>query len=265
MLTTLETIKISPEAVAHVMAAQNAQSDFVPKAILAGQILLECVNTKLCSSWTNDSVDASPDATLEEIIAEYFPTLRRVTALRWMAAAKRVMCVLHELHHAFPAIELELDGEKQRISYVLTAPESDCSRAMLTFRESFDIFLKDKTLSEATEATLDGESEAHRITRAANGKRKGGKGGNRRAYARFIAAHFKAMGSIARKWDKLMQSDPGEYARMAEVIRATVLGGAIKLHEKGRPFDCRPWPVSFTKLIGATCKERLHDVKRADS
>jgi hypothetical protein len=178
----------------YVLAAKTAVDAAVPKAIIAGQMLIERRQVLFYEHSYLPYREAlekavQPDPTFEAWYMTVCPFHCRRTANRWMAAAGRVMCFLLEEDRRFPPSAMEIDGEKLPISFVLTAPEADCTPAMLDFREKFKTFLADKTLANAAATVIDGESEAHRITRAANGKLKryAGGSGDRKDYPRFIA------------------------------------------------------------------------------
>ena len=72
-----------------------------------------------------------------------------------------------------------------------------------------------------------------------------------------MACHSNEISNIIRKWDTFKQQDDGAHARMVEAMRVTILGGPLKIEEKGRPVDMKPWPESFTKLMVSIGQERL--------
>ncbi|MGO8699627.1 MAG: hypothetical protein ACLQVY_18160 [Limisphaerales bacterium] len=261
------------------------------KCIIAGQMLTEKrQQLTSCHDGRKISIDdrgadqrgnsgVCPDPVFEDWLKSVCPFISERTAYRWMKAARRVMFILLELHGGkVAAIDLEgkpinpitidlegnpikiyLEGNRFFLSDILSRPEADCSDAMLKIREALDTFLADKTLSEATASVIDGEDEAHRITRAANGKLKGGKPHNRLDYARFVATHFEAMSGIFQKWDEFITEQPEEHAKMAEAMRVTIMGGAIRFLKKGRPKDLKPMPVSVAKLLAGILRTRLSD------
>ena len=196
-----------------------------------------------------------PDPTFAEWLEAICPPpiIPVRTAFRWMKAATRVMCFLLGLNPREVPTSLKIEGRDFSISDVLTRPEADCTDAMLQFREAFNTFMADKTLAEAAASVVAGEDEDSRITRASNGKIKGGKGGDRRDYAKFVATHFKVMNTIFQKWDKFITNDPAQYAKMVEAMRATILGGPFQ----GRHKDLNPMPESVAKLLASILKERL--------
>jgi hypothetical protein len=246
------------KAKAQIGRAHYCQEGFVREAILAGEMLLEMRSHFLDGHRGHlDSIDGEWPVRLADWLKLEAPQLTERTARRWMMSARRVIAHLLEIHAPNAPVKIALDGREHWISGVLTASEADCTPAMLTFRETFDVFLKDKTLSEAAACALDGESEDSRIARAANGKLKGGMGGNRRDYPRFFVEHFKAVAHGIRRWEKLAVTDPGLHAKMTEAIRVTVLGGHFKLEEKGRPMDFEGWPKLFSELMLAILKERV--------
>lgn len=74
---------------------------------------------------------------------------------------------------------------------LLNAPESELSEAGLEARQLLLDFTKDKTMADCLRAvTVEGDA-AHRITRAHNGKSKGGHdGGDRKDFPKFIGVHL---------------------------------------------------------------------------
>jgi hypothetical protein len=258
----------APRILAAFQDAENAKVLFVHKAVICGQMLREqrqdlmtCHDGK---SWNDRTKE--DEACFHVWLLGYCPSIPERTAYRWMESANRVVGHLLEIHHSNTPVWIELDGERYFISTVLTMPEADCTEAMRTFRETFNTFLADKTLAEATQCALNGCDESHRITRAANGKEKGGtRGENRRAYARFLAIHFKEMTQCIERWDKFISENPSEHAKMTEAVRAVVLGGKFKIEEKGRPTDFKGWPKSFSDLMLGVLKERVRTVSQNEN
>jgi len=265
-MNTPETKQCGPGAARILDAFQTAEKAkvlFVHKAVIAGQMLREQAQEFYNS---RDGNYRNRDIPKEEQFGLWLstecPSISKTTAYNWMAAAERVMGQLLEIHHSNTPVEIELGGERYFISTVLTMPDADCTDAMRTFQGTFNTFLADKTLAEATAGALCG-AEEHRIDRAANGKRKGGtRGEDRRAYAKFLAVHFKEMTQCINRWDKFIAENPSEHARMTEVIRAVVLGGNFKIEEKGRPVDFKGWPKSFSDLMLGVLKERVRTVSQ---
>lgn len=265
-MTTLTTNRTSAPSDAEISGAikdaLQAESQWLFKAVLAGQMLIEaqynrhmrhdgtCVNPK-----DRYKPNGSKFATwLDEVC----PEISIRTAMRWRAAADRVMRIVTESHLPDPVVWKDFGGKKFYVSTVLSLATEDCSPDMLTFRETFERFLADKSLAEVTRCALNGCDEAHNIDRAANGKLKGGAGNvNRRDYARFLIVHFKEMSHLIGKWDGFIERDPAQFAKMAESLRSIILGGPVKIEERGRPIDMPGWPASFTKLLVQLGKERL--------
>jgi hypothetical protein len=96
-------------------------------------------------------------------------------AQRYMNAAERI--ARHQLripmNREFASM-INVNGVEIPLSQALTAPTSKLPEQALEFRHGLLDFIKEKSLSEAVLAAIDGESPEHHITRAANGKDKGG-------------------------------------------------------------------------------------------
>jgi len=90
-----------------------------------------------------------------------------------------------------PVIEIE-GAQSMSLSAALTLPEAELPPRALEFRQGLLDFMADKSLSEAVASVLDGESPAHRITRASGGKAHGGtRGEDRKAFEKFTEQKLK--------------------------------------------------------------------------
>jgi hypothetical protein len=199
-------------------------------------------------------------------LAKNCPGFPERTARRWRTAARHVMCLLLEIPDpadSHPPVFMELDGQEHLISTVLTMPNEESTPAMRTFQDTFNTFLADKTLAEAAACALDGEDEPSRIVRAANGKHKGGKGGDRRNYSKFVAVHYSALSHIYATWDRIHKNDPSQHSDMTAAVKAHILGGTFtvydlnKIGERKRiwTITLKPLPQSVRKLMFDALKE----------
>lgn len=120
--------------------------------------------------------------------------LKRQTVDRWMEAAERIgraQLGIAMSEDYRPVIEVD-GAQSMSLSQALTLPEADLPAEALEFRQGLLDFMADKSLSEAVASVLDGESPAHRITRASGGKAHGGtRGEDRKAFERFTQEKLK--------------------------------------------------------------------------
>lgn len=181
-----------------LVALQNvkrAGEDYAIKALIAGQILLEykAALPPLSHSETTGKFVAKKE---DDRIGSLFDKvgLSRPTGYRYMQAAERVGRVqlgipMHEPYR--PVIDID-GAQSLSLSHCLTAPEKSLPEEALRYRQGVLDFMADHTLGEATRAVLDGDSDAKRITLAAGGKSKGGKGsGDRKAFDVFAKTKLK--------------------------------------------------------------------------
>ncbi len=176
-------------------SARRAEADYATRALICGQLLLER-RVEMCSSHNGTSTalrrnqhsdGESFEAWLESV------GISKTTGYRWMEAAERVARL--QLH--IPAADdfspfMEIGGEAVPLSLALTAPEHELSAEALAFRQGVFDFMADKTISEAINAAVDGDSPASRISRAGNGKQKGGAGTqDRKEFEKFTATKLK--------------------------------------------------------------------------
>lgn len=173
-------------------AAQQGQ-DYALKALIAGQLLIEH-RASLCHDGK-----PSPNGRNQHSEGEAFGAwiekqgIAARTAYRWMDAAERVSRAQLgiALHKPFSSvIEIE-GGGAMALSQALTLPEAKLPEAALEYRQGVLDFMADHTLGEAARAVFDGESDGKRITLAAGGKKKGGQGGDRKAFDEFAKTKLK--------------------------------------------------------------------------
>lgn len=177
-------------------SARRAEADYATKALICGQLLLEH-RASLASFSHNgkSSISGRNQHSGESGFSDWMESvgISKTTGYRWMDAAERVARL--QLH--IPAAEafqpyLDVGGEAVPLSMALTAPEQELSAEALKFRQGVFDFMADKTISEAINAAVDGDSPASRISRAANGKVKGGAGTqDRKEFEKFTATKLR--------------------------------------------------------------------------
>jgi hypothetical protein len=245
-------------------AAEEAKLPFVRQAVICGQMLVEqratlssCHDDKSLS-WHDGTKDASDQ--FQVWMASHCPKIHWRKAYRWMDAAARVIAHLEEVSHANPLVFKTLDGEQFFYSTILTMPEAEATPAMRTFQETFEFFLRNKTLTSAIAATLDGDDDPSRISRAANGEHGGE--GERKDFPLFLARKFHAIGAHLGRWESMTEVQRNEALTAA---RNMMLGEPVKLPGRKvdliRPAAESPWPDEFLKVILQTAQQILRGQK----
>ncbi len=214
--------------------AAQAERDYAQKAVIAGVFLLEyraalscpCHDgnsrpnagvehnlTRLChcvTSGANSSVKHNQNTPKDELFSAWLNShgIPHRTAYRWMQAAERVARLQLNIQAAVPFTPaIEVNGAAIPLSQALTCPEAELPDQARSFRQAFFGFMADKTIAEACRAAVEGESPAHRISRAGAGKLAGGcHGEDRKAYHVFIAEKLGDISTHLRSWHKLSAS-----------------------------------------------------------
>ena len=111
----------------------------------------------------------------------------------------------------------------------------------LEFRQGIFDFMADKSLSEAARASLYISSPGSRVTRAANGKDKGGSHGeDRKAFHTFALRKPSDFTSHLSHWDALTSTQ-----------KESIEDGAKRLVEK--------WPTVFLDFLIKTARAELQN------
>lgn len=234
------------QILAAYQAALSAENDYALKAVICGYMLLEkraALAPCSHSGKTGHFVAKNGDGFLDALEAA---GMSKSKAYRWMEAAERVgHCQLNvPLAMDLPSC-IDVEGVSVPLSQALTAPEKELTAAALKFRQGVFEFMADKTLSDALNASLDGESPAHRITRAHAGKTKGGKGAqDRKQFEKFTATKLGHLSTFFRQ--KLSQTQRALIIAAFHAALAT-------------------WPRWLIEVIAEKCKAelKLDDAERA--
>jgi hypothetical protein len=182
--------------------ALKAEADYAFKAVTAGLLLMEFrhVLSPLphCGATGRFQAKTEENGWRKWLAAH---SIAKTTADRWMLAAERVarLQLGVRMDMELPGA-IDVEGVLIPLSQALTAPEAELPERALQFRQGVFDFMRDKTLSEAMVAAIDGESPAHRITRAGAGKMKGGAGGDRKDWPAFIAEKLSDVTGHLKHW-----------------------------------------------------------------
>lgn len=207
-----EAIAIIREAIGEVEAIQEQA---VRKAMHVGAVLLE-VKARL------------PHGAFQPWIEENFGANRYRNLARWMEMTERVLLATGLESHALPASLAEI-----------VAPESSgLSTDALAARQLLFDFTNDKTIRDCLAGVVEGDA-AHRITRAHNGRTKGGHdGGDRKDFPKFIGVHLSDITSHL----KFFKSFTGA---MVEIIEAKFKAAIAK------------WPTSLLETLKKLITDEL--------
>ncbi len=193
-------------------AASAAESEYATKAVIAGFALLEFRDGLRTSHRGKGGTNERPvpihhnQNTSSTVFLRWLEDnhLSRSGAYRWMNAAERVARLQLNLpmaHDFAPFIEVE--GTRVPMSEAFAPGSKACEQfpEVKKFRQNVFDFMADKSLAEAARAAIEGESPAHRITRAGNGKVEGGtRGEDRCAWHDFIGERLREICGHLARW-----------------------------------------------------------------
>jgi hypothetical protein len=250
-----------------------AQVNYALKALICGQLMLEyraalqmTSHREKSSALTNSSLsyhnwtDRTKPRDQQFIAWLSSRDIAVPTAYRWMEAADRVSRLQLGLlmSDELPS-HIEVEGTRVPLSVALTAPEAELPEAALKYRQDVSNFMADKTLAEACSAALDGESPAHRITRAADGKRKGGAGQpDRKDWPEFVFRKFGELAEHLSHWDRM---SAGQKAEILGAVKAAFLGQDISWRNR-RVKKFGLWPEELCAVAVEALRQRLRESKR---
>ena len=171
-----ETIQMINRAIDDALASFETSRQ---KCLIAGQMLIE----------VKPSI---PHNQFQNYIERNFPKIVYRTAARWMAAAENITKFLP------PPTGLAVD-----ISVLLTTDAAKLSPANAKYKQMLLDLNGNTTLKDAANGVFNEGDEAHRITRAVNGKTKGGKGTvDRKDFPTFIGRKLSDLSTHLRGYQQ---------------------------------------------------------------
>ena len=246
---------------------------FVKDALTCGQSLIEqrqeMAQSHGGTGFIVDVSEAEPDSTFENWAAQICDAKSRTTLYRWMAAAERVIKFLLNKQPGDPCpTTLLSDDGYVLISQVLIG-SADFLKALpagtQSFRDQFDAFLQDKTLSAVSIGALEGQVNPHDITLAANGKKRGGtnKTDDRTDTPYFTAQYFQTFSTRLERWDILPETQRTE---IKGIVHAAILGDEVQLANRQRAahFQFTPWPEELRAIAREAIREAGRKAKTKD-
>jgi len=126
----------------------------------------------------------------EELVEKYIPEVSIQTCRTWMRAAESVTKAL-----SFPNV-IEVDSVVTPLSEIIGGDDAKLSKQAKALKQQWFSFTEGKTIKDCIAGVVvDGDADS-RISRAINGKTKGGAGGDRKDFPTFIARHLQANTSM---------------------------------------------------------------------
>ena len=240
--------------------AASAEVNYALKALFAGQLLIEKRHALAITCHGGKSY-AMRDHTKPES-AQFGKWLESVviasrTAYRWIDCTERVM-----RHHLgltmgddLPAA-IEIEGVAMPLSQVLMLPEARLPAAARKLHQDVFDFMQDKSLGEAARAAFGGDSAASRITRAANGKTRGGThdADDRKDWPKFVGVSLKTLNSHVSHWDSMSAV---QRAEITSGLVALCTGGEYKPAHTRSPIQFGLWPQELCEAMAESLRLRL--------
>lgn len=238
--------------------ACTAEANYALKALICGQMLLEkkALMSPLSHSETTGRFKAKKEEDNFGVWCEKVG-IRRATAYRWMDAADRVARIELGLNVGddLPTA-IEVDGVAIPLSQALLAPAEELPEKARAFRQGVFDFMQDKSLAEAVRAAVDGEDDAHRISRAGLGKKAGGtRGEDRKDWPAFVARKLVEIGGHLSHWEGMSEVQRTE---IKDLLVAAVNGDQATLRGRnaGLPFNFEIWPEELCSVLAEAVKQR---------
>ncbi len=244
--------------------ALRARENYVFWCVVAGLRLMEDFKKSLqCHGGTNIIVDAldkeKPDATIGGWLSATCPNIPRRTAHRWMTAARRTVAHLLEIRYdkkLHIPLEVVLDGKPCLISKVLKAPDAECTDNMATFKDTFQIFLKNKTLTEAAEGMIERDGAAQ-LENADNGRKGGDPLGDRKNTPFHLA---RAYDKVSYHWGRWEKMDATQRKDILALTDGLIFGESCKIENSlGREIEksYQPPPIDVIRHLQSRCRAFL--------
>ena len=175
-----------------------------------------------------------------DLVEEFIPEISARTATTWMRAAESVTRALK-----FPDA-IEVDSVITPLSEIIAGDDKKLSKEAKALKQLWFNFTEGKTIKDCIAGVvIDGDADS-RIDRAINGKTKGGAGGDRKDFPRFIARHLRCVTSmlVIKKSGR-----PAKARALAADQRANI----------GAAFDgaLKQWPRWTIEIISQTVRQEL--------
>jgi hypothetical protein len=239
---------------AAVVSALAAVDNARQQCIIAGYLLNEAkshlfgrVASSLLPS-ANGRNQHSDSPGWHEWLEVNVPEVSRQTAETWMRAAANVAKALAS------DTTYDIEAEAIPMSRLLTAPVEELSDAAREYRQAWFDFTADKTIKDCLNAvTVDGDP-AHRTDRAINGKTKGGKGGDRKAFERFAVIKLRELNEHLSHWKTMSAL---QRAEITAAFVAALGGGEVKPAWSSVPVKFDLWPADLCEAMAEALRLRL--------
>ena len=173
---------------------QTQADELVEKARNSGRAYaVDCINAGVVLLQVQNELSHHGDGTFGQWLGRYGDEKGRSTLYNWMAAAKNSWAQIYE------------SAEEQKLipaGVTIDLPPADIiSNNGGKLEQLWFDLIENTTISEAIRSVVGGESPAHRITRAANGKKHGGsKGEDRKNWPQFIGEKLADVSAHLKFW-----------------------------------------------------------------
>lgn len=217
----------------------SAARTAVSEAMRAGAMLIELRGVIQAQRGNNQHTPAPLqfEAFLEEVGARH--GISRATLYRWIGAAENGCKMLGE------SIDISSCGVS--VSGLLTIPEAELPEGAREARQMLFDWMEDKTIGECLRGCVVDGDDASRITRAHNGKTKGGsRGEDRKDFPKFIGEHVSDVTTLLggrekdreKRWKGMT---PGQREKIQDAF--------------GTAFQ--NWPTPLLEELGKRIKEEI--------
>jgi len=217
------------QVISAVNDAYHAVDSATQKCLIAGQLL-------------NEMKEHLGHEKFMPWVEKTFPEVTHNCCNRWMRGMSNVL-------KALPAPPIDIE-----VSVVLTTPKEQLAPAQQKYKQAFLNLTDGRTLKECTSGVFVEGDEPHRIDRAINGKTKGGAGGDRKDFPRFVARHLGAITSML----VVKKKGAAPKARQLAADQRANIGGSFAAALK-------QWPRPILEVIkeAAAQELKLSDEQRA--
>ena len=203
--------------------ANDQAKTAVGKAIYCGQLL-------------NELKDRVEHGDFLAAVEANVPEIGRATAWRWMTAARNVLAAT-----SGDLKQLGFGGGETTPLSALLDPDSPVAASADTHlaRQLLFDFTAGKTMRECLAAVVVDGEDAHRITRAHNGRTAGGtKGEDRRAWPEFIRRKLSDISTHLKSW-------------------RTMTGAQTEAIEAAYKIEISKWPAPLLETLKKTINDEL--------
>jgi hypothetical protein len=195
-LTTIKpgnAVQAGPGAERINAAYEDFCRSTVEKALIVGQLLRE--QREIVAPFSHNGKMGKFEAKTEgdkfgNWLETHCPRISKTTAYRWMEMADRVSQAALTGAYGKAQVEsgcIEIEGATVSFSQMLTAPDAELPQEAREAKQLLLDFVGGKTMKDCLNSVIVDGKDPSAVTRAHNGRTKGGAGGDRKAFDLFTA------------------------------------------------------------------------------